>query len=61
MMTTLLAECDDCNQEVEAKILDCDECYEKFLEQGGNPHKYDELMSCEHLVCLTCGSAVTHG
>lgn len=54
VMTTILAECGSCEREVEAKILDCDDCFEGYLEQGGDPEKYNDLI-CQHLQCLECG------
>lgn len=54
MMTTVLADCPTCKKEVEAKIVDCDGCYEAYLERGGHPEKWDDLY-CEHIECLECG------
>lgn len=53
MITTVLADCSDCQKEVEAKFLDCDGCYERYLERGGKPEKWDEVF-CEHLICTEC-------
>lgn len=53
MVTTVLADCPTCKREVEAKILDCDACYEKFLAAGNDPNGWDELM-CGHLECTVC-------
>lgn len=54
MYTTVLADCPECQREVDARIVDCDPCFEKFQDQGGNPNDYDELQHCEHLVCTVC-------
>lgn len=54
MMTTVLADCPTCNKEVEAKIVDCDHCYEGFIAAGGTADKYSDLL-CEHIECLECG------
>lgn len=54
MVTTVLAECPLCQREVEAKLLDCDACFEKFLATGADPNSWDEMM-CEHLACMICG------
>lgn len=54
-MTTVLAECDVCKREVEAKILNCDECFEEYAAAGGDPAKYNDL-NCDHITCLECGT-----
>ena len=54
VMTTILADCPECQKEVEAKILDCDDCYAKFQDAGNDPNSYDELQHCGHLLCLEC-------
>lgn len=53
MVTLVLADCPECNREVDAKILDCDSCYETFLETGGRPEDWTDL-NCTHLVCTVC-------
>lgn len=57
MITTVLAECPECQQEREAKIVDCDHCYEGFIQAGGDPDKYTDLL-CEHIECLTCDTRI---
>lgn len=56
-MTTVLAECPRCNTEREARIVDCDHCLEGYLEAGGDPDAYSDLL-CEHIECLTCGERI---
>jgi hypothetical protein len=54
MVTTVLADCPECQREVEAKILDCDNCFLSYQDRGGDPNHYDELQHCPHLMCLEC-------
>jgi len=54
VVTTILADCPSCKKEVEAKILNCDTCFEDFLDAGGKEEDWDDLR-CEHFQCLTCG------
>lgn len=53
VVTTVLAYCPDCKHEVEAKILNCDTCFETYLQLGGNPDTWSDL-ECSHLECLEC-------
>jgi hypothetical protein len=55
VMTTVLADCEVCKKETECKFEDCDRCYERFLDAGGEPDKYDADAMCAHLRCLECG------
>lgn len=57
-MTTVLADCPTCETQRECKILDCDSCFEGFVELGGDPNEYDGDRGCEHLECLTCQQPV---
>ena len=58
MVTTVLADCPLCQREVEAKLLDCDKCFEEFLAKGGEPNDWDEL-NCDHIACMICGEPLS--
>lgn len=54
MQTTVLADCPNCEKQQTALILDCDDCYEAFLDRHGDPNQYDGERDCPHLRCLVC-------
>ena len=56
VMTTVLAECDVCKKEVEAKILECDDCFEVYMTTpGADESKYGN-QHCDHIQCRECGT-----
>jgi hypothetical protein len=57
-MTTVLADCPNCDKQVEAEILDCDDCFQAYIDLGGDPAIYDGDQECKHLECLTCEASV---
>ena len=55
--TTVLADCEVCKKETACAWQNCDRCYEKFLDSGGEPDRYDGVDYCSHLRCTECGEA----
>lgn len=53
-MTTVLADCPICQEQRECKIVDCDDCFDRYRDAGGDPAIYESSVECEHLECLTC-------
>lgn len=51
----LAGPCDTCGGD-DFYSLDDDNCFERFLEQGGTESAYDPNLHCPHLRCNNCGA-----
>lgn len=58
MFVTVVADCENCGPDIDARIGDCDSCYEQYLEEGGDPGDYDGSFGCDHLSCTICGEGL---
>lgn len=54
VITTVVVDCPVCERDTDARLMDCDACYERWVALGAQPFPYDGEVMCEHVQCLQC-------